>query len=309
MQFLDAQAVREGLSFDRLIPALEHMFVSGCEVPERTIHTIPSANGSGMTVLVMPAWQPDRYFGIKTVCVAPDNGASGLTGLFSTYLLHDACTGVPLAYIDGSELTSRRTAAASALAAKRLARADSECLLIVGTGSVSSVIAHAYREVLPITRVMVWGRSPAKARSLATALGNEGFEASAAEDLAAAVERADVVCCATLAREPLIQGEWLQPGSHLNLIGSFTPAMREADDRCFSGASVFIDTEEAMVKSGDLLSPIAAGVLSSRDIRGTLAQLCAGARPGRVSSLERTVFKSVGTALEDLVAATLLVQA
>lgn len=306
MKTFDAAATRAALPFDRLIAALERLFVSGCEVPARHVHTLTAADGSQGTVLIMPAWLADRYLGIKTVSVYPGNAARGLPGLFSTYTLYDARSGQPLAQIDGDEITSRRTAAASALAASKLARRDARRLLVVGAGRVAALLPQAYREVLPIDDVVVWARRPAQAAARADAWRSEGLAARVAADLATAVAQADVVSCATLATAPLVHGEGLRPGSHLDLIGSFAPQMREADDACFAGASVYVDTDEAARKSGDLLGPMSRGVLEAADIRGTLASLCRGTAPGRQSDVERTVFKSVGTALEDLAAAMLV---
>jgi ornithine cyclodeaminase len=211
--------------------------------------------------------------------------------------------------MDGDEITARRTAAASALAASFLARPDAGHLLVVGAGRVAALLPAAYRAVRPIGRVTVWARHAAQADRLAAQWCDEGLDARAATSLEQAVAQADVVSCATLATEPLVHGEWLASGSHLDLIGSFTPAMREADDACFAGARVFVDTEEALRKSGDLLGPIAAGVLAVDDVQGTLAELCRGTVEGRRTRNERTVFKSVGTALEDLAAAMLVWQA
>ena len=301
MKQFDRDATARRLDFPSLIAALERRFVEGCEVPARHVHAV----GDALTALVMPAWQPGRYFGLKVVNVAPGNAARGLPGLFATYQLFDATTGAPLASIDGGELTARRTAAASALAASRLARADARRQLIVGAGRVGGLLAPAMRAVRAIDDVMVWSRDPSAAMRLAASLAAEGHPARAVADLASAVPRADIVSCATLADEPLIRGEWLAPGSHLDLIGGFTPAMREADDACFVGAGVWIDTAEALAKAGDLLHPIASGVFRREDVRGTLADLCAAPPPAR-DPAARTVFKSVGTALEDLAAAILV---
>lgn len=284
MQVFDADQTRAALPFDRLVPALERAFAEGAEVPPRHVHAL-----KGGTLLIMPAWQ-GRFLGIKTISVFPGNAARGLPGLFATYALHDATTGEPLAQIDGNELTARRTAAASALAASKLARPQSRRLLVLGRGRVGRLLPEAYRAVLPIDTVTVWHRG-------------------AGIDLEQAVRSADIVSCATLAETPLVRGEWLQPGSHLDLIGSFTPQMREADDACFAGAAIHVDTEEAWAKSGDLLGPMSRGVFSVADVRGTLATLCRGQAPGRRDEAERTVFKSVGTALEDLAAAMLVVGA
>ena len=308
MLHFDAAATREALPFARLIPALRAMFAAGCTVPPRQVHEIAAPGGGSLTSLLMPAWLEGRRYGVKIVNIAPGNAARGLPGVQASYLLFDAVTGTPVAAIDGGVLTSRRTAAASALAASWLARADAHRLLVVGAGQVASLLPEAYCAVRPIETVAVWARSAAQAEALVDDLRRRGFAAHAAPDLEAAVAAADIVSCATLATAPLVQGRWLRPGSHLDLIGSFTPAMREADDDCFAGASVYIDTEEALAKSGDLLGPLARRVLRAADIAGTLAALAGGAAIGRRSAQERTVFKSVGTALEDLAAAMLVVE-
>ena len=309
MKFFNPTDTRAALPFDRLIEALKRMFVEGCEVPLRHTHTFTADDGSQGTVLIMPAWRADRYLGIKTINIFPGNAARGLPGLFATYVLYDARTGEPLAQIDGNEITARRTVAASALAASMLARRNSKRLLVVGAGRVAALVPEAFRQVLPIEAVQVWARQASQAKALVDELRDGGFEASVASDLAAAVARADVVSCATLATAPVVQGAWLSPGSHLDLIGSFTPKMREADDACFAGARLFVDTSEALQKSGDLLGPMSRGVFSAQDVCGNLAELCAGAVPGRSADDQRTVFKSVGTALEDLAAAALVFEA
>ncbi|PIL41828.1 ornithine cyclodeaminase family protein [Massilia psychrophila] len=309
MRHFDAAATRHALPFDALIGAIEAMFVAGCEVPPRHVHAIDNQPGGELTpgtVLIMPAWQ-ERYMGIKTVNIFPGNAARGMPALFSTYILYDAATGEPLAQIDGNEITARRTAAASALAARYLAPPGAASLLVVGSGRVASLLPYAYRQVLSLQEVIVWSRNPNSAMKLAAQLCADGFDARASIDLDAAARGADIVACATLATEPIIRGEWLRPGSHLDLIGSFTPRMREADDACFAGARLFVDTLEALQKSGDLLHPIARGVFAPSDIGGTLEALCRGQAKGRRGN-ERTVFKSVGTALEDLAAAMLVLE-
>ena len=304
MRIFDAQTTRQALAFRPLIAALETMLVTGCEVPPRHTHAV----GKDLTLLIMPAWQPGRYLGIKTVNIGPGNAARGLPGLFSSYTLFDAQTGVPLASIDGNEITARRTAAASALAASKVARPNSRKLLVVGAGRVASLLPQAYRTLFPsLDEVLVWARRPEQALSFALRLMDEGFNAQAMPNLASAVAQADIIACATLATAPLIHGAWLAPGSHLDLIGSFSPGMREADDDCFARASLWVDSEEALSKSGDLLHPLKSGVIKGSDVRGTLADLCRQA-PTRAGSKERTVFKSVGSALEDLAAAILVYQ-
>jgi ornithine cyclodeaminase/alanine dehydrogenase-like protein (mu-crystallin family) len=305
MKIFDSASTRQALPFDALIDAIERLFSSGCQVPPRHVHKVSAGNSEGGTVLIMPAWHGD-YMGIKTVNIFPGNAARGLPGLFSTYILYSAATGEPLAQIDGNEITSRRTAAASALAARFLARRDARRLLVVGSGRVAGLLPEAYRAVLPIEEITIWSRNPDAARRMAAQLRLDGCTIVASADLEQAVRQADVVSCATLATEPVIHGEWLAAGSHLDLIGGFTPQMREADDACFAGSRLYVDTVEALQKSGDLLGPMSRGVFGAGDVAGTLESLCRAEAGGRQSNDVRTVFKSVGTALEDLAAAILV---
>ena len=309
MRIFDAAATERALPFERLIPALRALFAAGCTVPPRQVHAIGAPSGVGCTSLVMPAWIEGRYYGVKTINIAPGNAARGLPALHASYVLYDAATGVPLALIDGNQLTTRRTAAASALAASWLARPDAGHLLVVGAGQIARLLPQAYRCVRPIERVSIWARDGAAAERLAAELREDGIDARSTPDLAATVAVADIVSCATLATAPLIEGRWLRPGSHLDLIGSYTPAMRESDAACYRGAALYVDTDEALCKSGDLLGPLARGVLRASDVRGTLQSLARGASAGRRDPSERTVFKSVGTALEDLAAAIEVVEA
>lgn len=299
---LDERQTSEALPFDRLIETLRQTFATGCHVPRRHVHLVETSGGNG-TVLIMPAWN-DKYLGIKTVNVYPDNSRKGLPGLFSVFTLFDATTGRALAQLDGNAITSRRTAAASALAASYLARRDSKRHLVIGAGRVGSLLPEAYRAVFALQHVDVWNRDAEAAETLAASLRNMGIQASVvSSDLDAAVARADIVSTATLSTEPIVKGAWMAAGSHLDLIGSFTPQMREADDDAFRDATLFVDTEEALEKSGDLLEPMSRRAFDRGDVASTLSGLCTGSHSGRLTDIERTVFKSVGTALEDLAAA------
>lgn len=309
MQVFDAQAVRERCPLPELVHALRRAFAAGAEVPQRHAHALPG----GASLLLMPAWHDGKgsesggRLGVKTVTVCPGNGALGLPGVHGLYSLFDARTGVPLAVLDGSELTARRTVAASALAASYLARADAKRQLVVGAGRVAALLPEGMRAVRPgLAEVAVWARRAEAAEALAAAWRTQGLPARAVTDLAAAVRAADIVSCATLATEPLVRGEWLRPGAHLDLIGSFTPAMREADGACFAAAQVWVDTSEALAKAGDVLSAVAEGAFSADRVQGTLADLARADRLQRRSDTERTLFKSVGNAIEDLAAAELV---
>ncbi len=296
MRVLDAAQTRAALPMAGLIAALRTAFAEGAEAPQRHHHALPG----GAALLLMPAWQR-AFMGVKIVTVHPTNAAAGLPAVHATYLLSDVGTGAPVAMLDGDVLTARRTAAASALAASYLARADAARLLVVGAGRVASLMPEAHGSVRPIQSVEVWNPTPQRGERLVAALRARGVDARLVPDLGGAVARADIVSCATLSRTPLIEGRWLRPGVHLDLAGAYTPDRREADASAVARASVFADTEAALHECGELAGRRA------QDLRGTLARLCRGEVPGRRSEDEITLFKSVGTALEDLAAASLAV--
>lgn len=313
MRVFDAGQVREHLPFSLLVPALRAAFARGAHVPART----PVALQDGCSALLMPAWregtpeQPEGRFAVKTVTIAPANGARGLPGVHAVVTLFSARTGVPLAVLDGSEITARRTAAASALAADYLAREDARTLLLVGSGRIAALMPEALRSVRPdLARVRVWNHRRAGAEQLAATLRGQGWDAAAvgpaAAELAAAVARADIVSAATLSQHALVPGAALAAGAHVDLIGSFTPTMREADGACFARARVWVDTPEALAKAGCVLQAVAEGAFDAAAMQGTLADLCQGRVTGRAGPGEITLFKSVGTALEDLAAAELV---
>lgn len=313
IRILDAQATGVRLPFGELVATLRRAFAEGCVVPVRHHHAIANDGEPDATLLLMPAWhetqRSGRYLGIKIVTVFPGNTSRNLPGLTSTYMLYDGRTGAQLALLDGNTITSRRTVAASALAADYLARKDARRLLVVGAGRVASLIPDAYRAVRPIEHIDIWDIEAANAARLAQDLERQGLKASVVTNLEAAVRAADIVSAATLATEPLIRGEWLRPGTHVDLIGGFTPAMREADDEAVRRSSVYIDTREALHEAGDLVQPIRAGLFSADLVRATLDELCRSNAPARTSDSEITLYKAVGTALADLAAATMVYEA
>ncbi|HEX3865020.1 MAG TPA: ornithine cyclodeaminase family protein [Stellaceae bacterium] len=308
MRSIGADDIHRVLDFPSLIDALRAMFRDGCDVPARHHHAIPpAATGRAGTLLLMPAWQAGAALGVKIVTVFPDNAARALPSLHGTYLLLDAATGAPTASLEGTALTLRRTAAASALAADYLARPDSAVHLVVGTGALAPYLVMAYRAIRPIRETLIWGRDPEKAAVLAARLTVDGIAARPTVNLRQAVAEADIVTCATLAREPLICGEWLSPGTHLDLVGGYTPDMREADDAAIARARIYLDTDMAAREAGDIVQPLRSGVLARKRIVGDLSGLARGLCPGRCNTDDITLFKSVGSALEDLAAAQLAV--
>ncbi|MDQ0458470.1 ornithine cyclodeaminase family protein [Rhizobium paknamense] len=306
MLVLNEQETIAALDWSALIDALERMFASDCVMPVRHHHDVKVPNRADATLLLMPAWVPGGYCGVKLVSVYPDNHLSGLPAVQGSYLLTSGQTGETLALINGNALTARRTAAASALAARYLAREDASRLLMVGTGRLSLNVIEAHAKVRSIREVSIWGRNTANAEKTAEQARELGFDAIAVTDLEKAARQADIISCATLATEPLIKGEWLQPGSHLDLIGGFKPSMREADDRAIARARVFVDTRAgAMSEAGDIVQPLQNGSLKPEAICGELAELVGARVPGRRRPDEITFFKSVGAALEDLAGAIL----
>jgi ornithine cyclodeaminase len=309
MQHLDAGQVAARLGRAPLIDALARAFRSDYQAPERLHFAVGGPHHPEDTLLVMPAWQTRGSLGVKLVTVFPGNGKLGIAAVHAAYALFDAATGVLLALLDGTELTRRRTAAASALAARYLARPDAGRLLLVGTGGLAPHVIESHAVVRPLRAVRVWGRSFERAAAVARALAGRPYTVEAVDDLEAAVRWADIVSCATLARDPIVPGAWLQPGQHLDLIGSFTPAMRETDDDALTRASIYVDTRiGALAESGELVHGIASGVIGAADIRGDLRELARGTLPGRRAAGEITLFKSVGCGLEDLAAAELAVR-
>ena len=306
MRILSAADVEAALDWDSLIERLRQAFRRGAEVPVRHHHEIANPGGPEGTLLLMPAWQSGRHIGVKVVTIFPDNGEQGLPSVMAAYLLLDGKTGSPIALIDGPTLTLKRTAAASALASGYLSRPDCERLLMVGTGALAPYLVSAHAAMRPICNVLIWGRAPDKAAKLAKRLDRADFRVAATEDLEAAAQGADIISCATLSRDPLVRGDWLRPGQHLDLVGAFRPDMRESDDQAIRRARVFVDTRDGATKeAGDIVQPIESGVLDPADVAGDLFDLTRGARAGRRYYDQITLFKSVGTALEDLAAAEL----
>jgi len=309
MQVIDAKAVDERLDFPALIDALAEAFRGGLAAPARVHHQIERA-GAAATHLLMPAWttsafRQGAFLGTKIVSVFPDNSARDLPAVHGVYVLQSGETGAPLAAIDGARLTQWRTAAASALAARFLARRDACKLLMVGAGALAPFLVAAHRAVRPIAEAALWNHRRAGAQRLAQRLAGGGLRVTIADDLEQAAREADVISCATLSTSPLIKGDWLKSGQHVDLVGAFNLQMREADDEALRRARVFIDTEAALHEGGDVAVAIANGAIAKSHVVGDLAALCRGAE-GRRSDDEITLFKSVGAAIEDLAAAMLV---
>ncbi len=309
MHFISDKEIENQLDFDSLIPAIRSGFASPIQVPQRHHHAYTSGEVIPSTLLLMPAWEDGEFLGIKLVTVSPQNGKLKLPTIHGLYVLFDAKDGQPLLSMDARSLTAKRTAATSAVAALFLSREDSEILLMVGTGTLARQLIPAYASIRPIKKVLIWGRSLERAELLRREFKDHPFSIDICSDLALGVETADIISCATVSPSPLIMGAWLCPGHHLDLVGSYRNDMRESDDEAIEKSSVFVDSKHtAPFESGDLSIPIKTGKLKLQDIQADLFDLCKNLHPGRNSKKEITLFKSVGHALEDLVAAKMIYQ-
>jgi ornithine cyclodeaminase len=313
MLSISADDIDRALTFPGLVETLREAFKAGAIQPVRHHHTVERPEGSASTLLLMPAWtdfsqtgsSSEAFIGVKVVTVSPDNNAIGKPAVMGIYLLLDGITGEPKALIDGQRLTLWRTACASALAADFLARKDASKLLVIGAGALAPFLARAHAAMRPIREIRIWNRTPAGAQKAATALAAEGLSAVATTDLDAALGWADIVSSATISTEPLVKGALLKPGVHVDLVGAFTPDMRESDDDTIVRARVYVDTRAGATKeAGDIVQPIRSGLLKPEAIVADLHELARGEKTGRGSADEITLFKSVGAALEDLAAAT-----
>ena len=315
MNYIGAADIERLVDYPAMIDAVESAFRSGVITPVRHHHAVERPAGSQTTLLLMPAWTDftqlkdgaSGHIGVKIVTVSPDNGALNKPAIMGLYILLNGNTGEPRAIIDGQALTVFRTAATSALAGRFLSRQDSKVHLVIGAGALSTHLARAHRAVRPIETTLFWNRNIAGARFSAERLAALGFDAEAVEDLDEAVRRADIISTATLSTEPLVKGNLVKEGAHLDLVGAFNVQMRETDDTAVLRSRVFVDTfAGALKEGGDIVQPINDGIISAEHIVGELAMLISGESAGRRNADEITLFKSVGAALEDLAAGILI---
>jgi ornithine cyclodeaminase/alanine dehydrogenase-like protein (mu-crystallin family) len=313
MRFIDADTIERALSYPALIDILDTAFRNGAIAPPRHHHHVPLAGRPEATWLLMPAITASApgattagpYMGMKSVTAFPDNATrSGKPSVHGMYLLLSTETGETLAILDATRLTVWRTAAASALAARYLARPDAERLVMIGAGALAPYFIRAHASVRPIREVLIWNRTRDRAEAVAASLAGQPYSVRVTEDLEAACRNADIISAATLAREPLIRGAWLKPGAHVDCAGAYTKTMRETDDDVVRRARIFADTMAgAFGEAGDILLPMAAGVIGKDAVLGDLHDLARGAVAGRTSPGDITFFKSVGASIEDLAAA------
>ena len=307
MKFIDGEQIHKQLDYPALIDALAQGHRQDFDALERLLLEQPVASGTGNHFLLWPAWQFGQALGIKLITSFPGNLAAGSKhpSVQGLYILFDGQNGQPLACLDGMALTLRKTAADSALGACFLAREDAESLLMVGAGELAPHLIAAHCAVRPsVKTITIWNRTPKRAERLAVKLHAEGLDSRASTNLEAAVRQADIISCATGTNRPLIQGQWLKSGAHLDLVGGFTPAMREADDEAIRRARLYVDSRWFTLRDcGDLSQPLAAGMIDESAIQADLFELCRRERQGRQSSEDITLFKNGGGAHLDLMTA------
>ncbi|WP_445712507.1 ornithine cyclodeaminase family protein [Flavobacterium sp.] len=307
IQLISDAFIEKECNFNELIEKLRVAFASSAlEVPMRHHHDFSNPlENNDSTLLLMPAFNIGVDAGVKIVTVSPNNGKYNLPAIQGTYIYLDAHKGNIKAILEAKSLTTKRTAATSALASSYLSKKDASSLLMIGTGALSVNLIQAHASVRPIKNVYVLGRTLEKAQAICDMLKNEQYTCSAIIAIEQRITEVDIISCATLSPDPIVLGNWLQPGQHLDLVGAYKKNTREADDEAVIKSSVFIDTYQGGLKeSGDIVIPLQNGVLKTEDIKADLFELCSNSKKGRTTNEEITFFKSVGHASEDLVAAS-----
>ena len=292
------------VSYDQFLPYLKKFYLNEVVSPKRPHYSIPGKPDDG-TLLLMPAWQYEGFIGTKIITVFPGNAKKDLPSIQGIYLLFQGESGELLATFDGPSLTTVRTAAVSGLASSILARPDIESLLMIGTGQLCHHLIRAHASWSNIENVFIWGRNFQSSQEKAFSLALPHLKVQAIKNKDEMMGKVDLISCATFSPEPLVYGNNMKNGSHLDLVGSYTPTMREADDACLLGAKIFVDDFNALEESGDLAIPINTNIIEAKDVLGDLKALCKNGHQ-RLTKLERTVFKSVGNAKSDLALASFL---
>ena len=310
MQVIDADTVHQTLNFPKLISELRETFSKPAGMPQRQIFSLDEDSSHSDAFAVLPSWN-EKTIAVKAFTYFPDNPAKGkeLESLYSKIMIFDRKTGVPQALVDGTSVTYWRTAAISALGADFLARKDASKLLVFGTGRLASFMALAHASIRPISEISIWGRDPNKAQSIVEviSLARPDIKVTVSDDVEKSVKAADIISCATGSPTPLFNGDWVQAGTHTDFVGNHNHDKRECDTGLILKSSVYVDSKvNVFAEAGELLIPITEGVYSLDSVVGELAQLCKGQVSGRENEQEITLFKTVGTALADLVGAQLV---
>ena len=311
MRFIDREEVAKRLTYEKCIPIVRDAMVafSRGETKQLLRSIIPLSNGRLFGVMpgAMGAHAP---FGAKLISVFPENFSRGIQSHQGLVILFDPETGAPVCVVHAGEITAIRTAAASAVATDALARRDARRLALLGYGEQAATHARAIGKVRDLESIVVWGRSPERARVFAERMGAElRLPAGTAAEVKDAVVEADIVCTVTSAAEPILKGKWVRPGTHLNLVGSSYAGPAEVDSDLVVRSRFFVDSREGVLNQGaEFLRAKAAGLIGDDHIVAEIGQVLAGEIEGRRSAEEITVYKSLGHVVQDLASAWALYQ-
>ena len=311
MLMLDADQMLDQLSFSAMVDELAAMHREPIGLVDELMMDSTDADGNLGHFFIRTGWQPEKAVGAKVITVFPRNNIEAeWPSIQAVYVLFEGKHGTPVACLDGTALTWIKTAADSALGSQLLSREDVESMLMIGAGQMAPHLVAAHLAVRPsLQTVRVWNRSNDKAEDLCAELRERfpkvGF--GTVDTVEAGVREADLICSAIGRKEPIIEGAWLKPGAHVDLIGAFTPEMREADDECLRRGSLFVDARETTIHHiGELMIPLASGVIRESDVLASLSELCQGSHPGRTSDDEITLFKNGGGGHLDLMCARII---
>lgn len=306
MKIINAVQVNACLNYPALIAQLNRGLAMPFKMPRRQVFELSPGTPINDAFALLPSWNQD-YMAVKAFTYFPQNAAQNLCGLHSQILLFSRKTGENLACIDGSSLTHWRTAAVSALAARYLSNPDSRTLLLLGTGNLAAHLVHAHASVRPLDKVIIWGRNEHKAAQLAHQLNREFEQIAVCSqlDIEQAAQDADIIVAATGSPTPLLYGDWVLAGTHVDLLGNHSPDRRECDTRLMVRARCYADSlDNVKHEAGEYLIPLQEKAISPNHFIGELAQLANGSCTARESLQEITLFKSVGMAIADLLAAS-----
>ena len=305
MEFISADTVYQCLTYRQLTDGLLRLHR---EEPAALQDMLLGEGRSGPDnfILIRAAFQSGKAVGVKMATVFPGN--QSLPAVQAAFVIFDGRNGAPLGMIDGTALTHRKTAADSALGSKLLSREDSKSLLMVGAGGMSPHLIRAHLAVRPkLQTVRLWNRTAARAHAVVELLDHEGITVEVADDLAESVATSDIICCATMSNTPIIKGEWLQPGSHLDLVGAYRIDMREADDECLRKSHLFVDSRKTTIgEIGEIDIPLKAGVITEQSIIADYYDLANPEFAWRRAGTDITVLKNGGGGHLDLMTARLI---
>jgi ornithine cyclodeaminase len=309
MKFITADTIYNSVSYTHLVETLLGLHQEGPSVLNDTLLGNTEDKEADNFMLIRAAFSSGKAIGIKMASIFPAN--KSIPTVQGVFVIFDGVNGTPIGIFDGTALTHRKTAAASALGSNLLSRSNSSSFLMVGAGAMSAHLIRAHLAVRPsLTNLKIWNRSSTRAHSIAHTLSDEGINISPVTDLQTAVNSADIICCATMSHKPIIKGQWLKKGAHLDLVGAYKLNMREADDDCFRRGKLFVDNRKTTLgEIGEIDIPLKAGIINEQSIIADFYDMCLPDFIYRRKDEDITVFKNGGGGHLDLMIARIILQA